>query len=561
MRHRSEQRLGDVAADIEAIGAGVVPAEAVEAGQAAPLPLTHRQIMVVFSGLMLGMLLAALDQTIVSTALPTIVGDLHGLSHLSWVVTAYLLASTATAPLYGKLSDLYGRKKVFQSAIVLFLAGSALSGLAQSMTQLILFRAIQGLGGGGLIVLAMTIIGDIVSPRERGRYQGYFGAVFGVASVAGPLVGGYLVDGPGWRWVFYVNIPIGAVALVVTSIVLPAARKRERHRIDYAGAVLVMGGVSALLLVTVWGGSTYHWLSPVIVGLGVGGVALLVAFVFTERRAAEPIMPLELFRFRVFDVSSAMSFVVGAAMFGAIVYLPTYLQVVHGVSASTSGLLLLPLMGGVLSASVLSGQIIARVGRYKMFPVTGTAVISVGMWLLSGLQAGTSYVMASVYMAVVGLGIGMVMQVLVLAVQNGLGHRYLGVSTSLVSFFRSMGGAFGTALLGAVLTSRLSSQLVRVVPPGVPVNRLALAVTGSPAQLDRLPPALHRAAVTAFVHSLHAVFLYGVPIAMFGFVLSWALPEIRLSKAPVGAGGGGQGGNRSVGPGDGSTGSPPPSPR
>lgn len=539
MRHRTDQRqpgqpAGGIAAEIEAAGAGVVPAEAVEAGKDAPEALSHRQIMVVFSGLMLGMLLAALDQTIVSTALPTIVGDLHGLSHLSWVVTAYLLASTATAPLYGKLSDLYGRKKVFQGAIVLFLAGSALSGLAQSMAQLILFRAVQGLGGGGLIVLAMTIIGDIVSPRERGRYQGYFGAVFGVASVAGPLVGGYLVDGPGWRWVFYVNIPIGAVALVVTSIVLPAARSRARHQIDYAGAVLVMAGVSALLLVTVWGGNTYPWLSHQVLGLFAAGIALLVAFVLQERRASEPIMPLELFRFRVFDVSSAMSFVVGAAMFGAIVYLPTYLQVVHGVSASTSGLLLLPLMGGVLSASILSGQLIARIGRYKVFPVTGTAVITVGMWLLSGLQAGTTYVVASLYMAVVGLGIGMVMQVLVLAAQNGLGYRYLGVSTSLVSFFRSMGGAFGTALLGAVLTSRLSSELVRVVPRGVAVHRLATAITGSPAQLDRLPLALHHAAVTAFVHALQGVFLFGVPISAAGFVLSWALPEIRLSKAPVG---------------------------
>ena len=539
MRHRSDHRADrrspeGIAADIESVGAGVVPSEAVEPGPDAQVLLSHRQIMVIFSGLMLGMLLAALDQTIVSTALPTIVGDLHGLSHLSWVVTAYLLASTATAPLYGKLSDLYGRKKVFQSAIVLFLAGSALSGLAQSMTQLIAFRAVQGLGGGGLIVLAMTIIGDIVSPRERGRYQGYFGAVFGVASVAGPLVGGYLVDGPGWRWVFYVNIPIGAVALVVTSIVLPPAQLRERHRIDYAGAVLVMAGVSALLLVTVWGGSIYQWLSPQILSLSAAGVALLVAFVLQERRAAEPIMPLELFRFRVFDVSSIMSFVVGAAMFGAIVYLPTYLQVVHGVSASTSGLLLLPLMGGVLSASILSGQIIARVGRYKMFPVAGTAVITVGMWLLSGLQARTGYVVASLYMAVVGLGIGMVMQVLVLAVQNGLGQRYLGVSTSLVSFFRSMGGAFGTALLGAVLTSRLSSELARVVPRGVPVHRLATAVTGSPAQLDRLPAGLHHAAVTAFVHALQTVFLFGVPISAVGFVLSWALPEIRLSKSPVG---------------------------
>lgn len=497
------------------------------AGQPAP-SLSHRQILVVFSGLMLGMLLAALDQTIVATALPTIVGDLHGLSHLSWVVTAYLLTSTAVAPLYGKISDLYGRRLVFQVAIAIFLVGSALSGLSQTMGELIAFRALQGLGGGGLIVLAMTIVGDLVSPRERGRYQGYFGAVFGLSSVVGPLVGGFLVDGPGWRWVFYVNVPVGLLALFVTSIVLPNSAVRRRHRVDYLGAALMVAGVSALLLMTVWGGVTYAWASWRIVSLGVVGVVLLVLFVLTEHRASEPIMPLSMFRLRVFDVASAASFTVGLLMFGSIIYIPLYLQVVHGLSPSASGMLMLPLMAGVVLVSVISGQVIARIGRYKAFPVGGAVLMVVGMYLLSLLGAHTSYVRASVYMFVVGAGVGATMQVLVLAVQNAVLPSQMGAGTALVSFFRSMGGAFGTAIFGTILASRLAHELARLAPPGAPLAKVGSVIEASPHQLSKLPPALHNMVVESFVRSLHWVFLAGLPAGLVAFALALALPETRL---------------------------------
>jgi EmrB/QacA subfamily drug resistance transporter len=370
--------------------------------------LSHREILIVFSGLMAGLLVAALDQTIVATALPTIVGDLGGLNHLSWVVTAYLLTSTVSVPLYGKVSDLLGRKIVFQAAIVIFVAGSMLAGLSQNMLELVLFRALQGVGGGGLISMAQAIIGDIVAPRERGKYQGYLGAVFAFASVVGPLLGGWFVDHLTWRWVFYVNVPVGAMALLVTSSVLNVNFRRVQHAIDYLGAALVMGSATCLLLVTVWGGVQYPWGSPTIIGLAIVGVVLLVLFIVQEGRAAEPVIPLRLWRDPVFSVASGLEFLVGFAMFGAIIFLPLYLQTVGGASAENSGLLILPLMAGLMISSIGSGRMITRTGRYKRFPIVGTATIAVAMYLMSTMGVGTSRITSSLYMVVLGLGIGMI---------------------------------------------------------------------------------------------------------------------------------------------------------
>jgi EmrB/QacA subfamily drug resistance transporter len=500
-------------------------------------PMTHRQIMAVFSGLMLGLFLAALDQSVVSTALPTIAGDFRGLNRLTWVVTAYLLTSTASAPLYGKISDLYGRKKIFQFAIVLFLAASALAGLSRNMNELIAFRGLQGLGAGGLMVLAMSIIGDIVPPAQRGRYQGYFGAVFGVSSVAGPLIGGFLVQSISWRWIFYINLPIGAAALVVTTIVLKDRGERRKHKIDYLGALLLVAGVSALLLVTTLGGSPsgygYPWASWQIVAMLAAGVALVVAFVVREMKAPEPIVPMYLFRKRVFTASNGAGFIIGLAMFGAIIYLPVYLQVVKGVSPTISGLELLPLMVGLLGASIGSGQIISRRGRYRMFPIAGTAITTVSMGLLSLLRPTSSYLEISAFLFLMGVGIGLVMQVLVLAVQNGVDYKDLGTATSLSNFFRSMGGAFGTAILGAILTDRLDGNLLAALPaPERPhLKQIAQLIIGSPKTLDRLKvtaPTIHAAAVQAYVHSIDTVFMVAAPIVLLAFVAALFLPEIKL---------------------------------
>ena len=451
----------------------------------ADAPLSGRALRTVFAALMLGMFLAALDQTIVATALPTIVGDLGGLDHLSWVVTAYLLASTVSTPLYGKLGDMYGRKPVFLAAILIFLAGSMLAGLSQTMDQLIAFRALQGIGAGGLMVGAQAIIGDIVPPRERGRYMGLIGSVFGVASVAGPLLGGFLVDSLSWRWVFYVNMPIGAVAVVIVALRLHLHTPQTRHRIDYLGAALLSGAVTALILVVTWGGNEYAWESRPILGLTLVGLALLAVFVWQENRALEPIIPLSLFRSRVFNVASAMGFTIGMAMFGAIVYIPVYLQLVYGASPTSSGLRMLPLMGGLLVAAIASGRAISAIGRYKVFPVVGTAVLVVGMLLLSRLGVGTAPWLASAYMLVVGVGIGLVMQVLVLVVQNDAAPKDMGVATSTATFFRSMGGF----VRGRDLRRHLQRAPRRPDPSASPRHREAARRRRAPhARTGEAPP-------------------------------------------------------------------------
>jgi EmrB/QacA subfamily drug resistance transporter len=490
----------------------------------------HRQrFRLIFAALLLVLLLASLDQTIVSTALPTIVGDLGGVSHLSWVVTAYLLASTIVAPLYGKLGDLYGRKLVLQVAIILFLIGSALCGIAQNMPELIAFRALQGLGGGGLMVTTTATIGDLVPPRDRGRYQGYFGGVFGVSTVVGPLIGGFFVDHLSWRWIFYINLPIGGVALAVIAIAFHARPERVKHSIDYLGAALLAGGLSAVVLFTSLGGTTYAWgATPMIVLAVVGGV-LLVAFVFAEMRAAEPILPMTLFKNRTFSVTSAIGFIVGVALFGSITYLPLYLQIVKGYTATGSGLLLTPMMGGVLLTSIASGNIISRTGRYRPFPIMGTAIAAIAIFLLSRLAVSTPIWLAAIYLFVLGLGLGMVMQVLVLAAQNAVPYKLLGVATSGSTLFRQIGGSIGVSIFGAIFANQLATELASRLPPGVHVPAAA-----NPAVIHQLPAAIKQPYIEAFAAALHPVFLAAAAFAIAAFLLTWLLRDVPLrATAPA----------------------------
>jgi EmrB/QacA subfamily drug resistance transporter len=496
--------------------------------------MTHRQIMVVLSGLMLGMLLAALDQTIVSTALPTIVGQLGGLNELSWVVTAYLLTSTAATPLYGKISDLYGRRPVYIFAIVIFVIGSMLAGLSQSMWQLVATRAMQGLGAGGLMALTFAIIGDIIPPRERGRYQGYFGGVWGLASVAGPLLGGFFTEHLSWRWIFYINVPLGIVALIVVNAVLHVPFQRREHSIDYLGAGLIVSGVSSLLLALVWGGQQYAWGSAAVIGMLSAAAVLLTSFVLWENRATEPILPLRLFRNSIFSVTSAVGFVVGLAMFGAIVFIPVYLRVVDGVTPTKAGLLMLPLMVGILFSSITSGKATSRLGRYKVFPIAGTGILGIGIYLLSRLDVDTPKWQFSIYFFVVGAGLGLVMQILVLAVQNAVDFRDMGVATSSSQFFRSMGGTVGTAVFGTILSNKLAHNLAERLPPGVATGGGDIAK--SPERIALLPPGIRADVIASFVDALHSVFIVAVPVIGVAFVLSFFIKELPLrghSDAPA----------------------------
>ncbi|MFJ4965147.1 MFS transporter [Streptomyces sp. NPDC088729] len=487
--------------------------------------ISPRTVRMVFLGLMLTLLLAALDQMIVATALPKIVGELHGLEKMSWAVTAYLLASTIGLPLYGKLGDLFGRKGVFQFAIVVFVIGSALAGWSRTMDELIAFRAVQGIGGGGLMIGVQAIIADIVPARERGRYMGLIGAVFGLASVAGPLLGGFFTDHASWRWCFYINVPFGLVTLAVIALVLKLPKPAARPRLDVTGAVLLAAASTCLVLLTSWGGTEYAWGSATILGLAAGAVVTTALFVAVEHRAAEPIIPLRLFRDSVFNVTGLVGAVVGVALFGAASYLPTYLQMVDGASATESGLLMLPMMLGIVGGSIVSGRLITRTGRYRIYPVLGTAVSAVGMWLLSGLEAGTSRLTYSLWQAVLGTGIGLVMSVLVLAVQNSVRPADLGTATSANNYFRQIGGSVGAAVFGTLFAGRLADALAVRLPTGVALPDPA-SIT--PQVVHAMEPALRDAYVRAYVDAMPRIFLYLVPVLVLGLILAFFLKEKPL---------------------------------
>lgn len=505
--------------------------------EAGPEALPRTKVWAIFGGLMLAMLLAALDQTIVATALPTIVSDLGGAEHLSWVVTAYMLASTATTVLWGKLGDLFGRKTLFIACIVIFLAGSVLAGTSQTMGQLIAWRAVQGAGGGGLMVLSQAIIGDVVPPRERGRYQGLFGAVFGVSSVAGPLLGGFFVDNLDWRWVFYINIPVGALALVVVASVLPRIAAGARPRIDYAGIILLATLSTAIVLVTSLGGTTWEWSSAPVYAMAALAIGSLVAFIAVERRAPEPVLPLHLFRSRVFSVAAVIGFAVGFAMFGAITYLPLYLQTVKGSTPTESGLEMTPMMLGLLVTSIGSGQLITRTGRYKIYPILGTAITAVGLYLLSLMGQDTTTLQAGLSMFVFGAGLGMVTQVLVIAVQNDVGYRDLGTATSGTTYFRTIGASIGVAVFGTVFSGRLTAELTDDVPDSAQGTCGPEALAASTQTLARCAPEVQAWFLDAYSEALHVVFLGAVPVAALAFVLTWLLPEVELRTATRGGDG------------------------
>ncbi|MEU3406714.1 MDR family MFS transporter [Streptomyces sp. NPDC006670] len=507
-----------------------------QAGQ--PEEVKPRSVRVVLMALMIAMLLAMLDNMIIGTAMPTIVGELGGLEHLSWVVTAYTLATAASTPIWGKVGDMYGRKGSFLTSIVIFLIGSALSGMAQDMGQLIGFRAIQGLGAGGLMVGVMAIIGDLIPPRERGKYQGMMAGVMALAMIGGPLVGGTITDHMGWRWSFYINLPLGAVALAMVSAVLHLPKKKAKGKIDYLGAALLTVAITSTVLVTTWGGTEYAWGSGEIIGLIVAGVLAIAAFVYAETKAAEPVMPLHIFRSRNFTLMSVIGFLVGFAMFGGVLYLPLFQQAVQGASATNSGLLLLPMLLSMMVVSLVVGRITTSSGKYKVFPIVGGALMVVGLFLLATMDTGTTRLVSGLYMAVLGAGLGFLMQITMLVAQNSVDMKDMGVASSSATLFRTLGGSFGVALMGSLFTSQVTDTMSERLGPQ------AAKASGS-AQLDaaslaKLPEAVRDAYQHAVAAGTHSAFLLGAAIAVLGFVLAWFVKEVPLRGAgPAQAGGAG----------------------
>jgi EmrB/QacA subfamily drug resistance transporter len=482
---------------------------------------SDRNRLAIFSALALVLLLASLDQTIVATALPTIVGEIGGLSHLAWIVTAYLLATTIVVPLYGKLGDLLGRRVVLQSAVIIFLVGSALCAMAQNLPELIAFRILQGLGGGGLMVTAVAVVGDIVPPRERGRYQGFFGGVFGISTVIGPLLGGFIVDNFSWRWIFWINLPFGLLALAVINASFRPHQRVAHVEIDYIGAALLAIALTSIVVITSLGGSLVREAPVSMFAISLLGISALAAFIYVETQIADPLLPLTLFQNRAFVIASSIGFIVGLALFGSITLLPVYLQVVNGLDPTSAGLHLTPMMLGVFVSSITSGQIISRIGRYKMFPIMGTGLMTVALILLSRITLETTAAAASVYMLILGLGLGMVMQILVMAVQNAVAYEQLGVATSGTTLFRSIGGSVGAALFGGIFAFTLQAKINATVPE-------AAAQLSDPTAIAALTEPLRSTYLALFVESLRPVFTTASMLALLAFLLSFAIKEVPL---------------------------------